>query len=84
MKLNWKSEQTRFRFHEALSSLLASPPPIYMIEEWLDTDETILQEWCIKYARVHWMTGISIIEATQMLVEEAFGNANIDEEGNVK
>jgi hypothetical protein len=83
MELNWKSLDTRDRFIEAIALLCAGAyPPEEMIDAWLDSDDERLQTWCVNEAGLSYLTGISIIEAAHMLVEEAFGNANIDAEGN--
>lgn len=85
MELNWKSEDVRWRFRETISLLCAGYyPRKEIVDAWLDSDDEELQQWCVANAGLTYLTGISIIEAAQMLVEEAFGNANIDEEGRIK
>jgi hypothetical protein len=85
VELNWKSYKTRQRFIEVLCLLCAGAfPTVEMVNAWLDTDDESLQQWCIAEAGLSYLTGIGIIEAAQMLVEEAFANANIDEEGNIR
>lgn len=85
MELNWKSRQVRQRFCETLALLCAGDyPPEAMVDAWLDSDDERLQTWCVNEAGLCYLTGISIIEAAQTLVDEAFANTNIDEEGIIR
>jgi hypothetical protein len=85
MQLNWKSPATRKRMQEAIFTL-TNPhfPDIKLIDEWEDTSEGALQDFCAEYSFIPWWTGIGIIEAAYLLVETAFENGNIDSDGNVK
>jgi hypothetical protein len=84
MKLNWKSAETRARFKEAIWVIAGRMPSAILVDAYLDSDSVSLQEFCIEYMPATWMTGIGIIDAAYLLVDEAFANANIDEEGNIR
>jgi len=83
-QLDWQSQATQWRFTEALSKMLYVRPTDSMVRDWLDESTEDLQQFCVKWARCNWMTGIGIIEAAQGLVEDAFENTNIDSEGNIR
>jgi hypothetical protein len=84
MKINWKSRGIRYRLQETIF-MMTHPhfPHTVMIDEWLDTDEESLQHFCAQHSRVHWLTGIGVIEAAYLLIETALENGNIDCDGNV-
>lgn len=83
-KTQWESKGWRLLFIEALATMCSgNKPSLLMVDRWLAFDDDELQQWCIEYATYQWMTGIGIIDAAQFLVEEVYGNANIDEFGNL-
>lgn len=69
---------------EAISVIAGTPPPFWLegVYKFNDiTDEHVqeaLQSWCSEHARPVWATGLSMIEAAELIVEMAIENANID------
>jgi hypothetical protein len=67
-------------FQEALKTIVGKDPPMLvppygskaMGDEVLD-----LQDWCSDNARPEWATGLSMIEAAELIVDQALENANI-------
>ncbi len=49
----------------------------YSCNDLTDQQTIELQDWCSMNARPEWSTGIGILEAAELLVEEAIANANI-------
>jgi hypothetical protein len=43
----------------------------------VDQDLQILQDWCAYYAQPTWATGLSMIEAAELIVKGAIDNGNI-------
>lgn len=83
-KTDWSSTGWRLLYRQAIATLCSNHyPPLTMVDRYLDTDCIDLQQFAIEYATSQWMTGISILDAAHTLVEEAYGNANIDEHGNI-
>ncbi len=69
-------------FYEALDSITMSTPPdftkeIFSSMELNDSNFDRLQEWCVNAIGIHWGTGIGVIEAVDMIVDEALSNGNI-------
>lgn len=73
--------QKKDAFREALAAIVGKDPPEYVRGHGLKgmTDKQVeeLQDWCSMNARPEWATGLSMLEAAEMIVEEAVGNANI-------
>ena len=69
-------------FREALKAVVGKYPPMLvppfgpreMGDEVMD-----LQDWCASNARPEWATGLSMIEAAELIVDQAIENANIKE-----
>jgi hypothetical protein len=81
---NWKEPGWRKLFHESISMMLNEPPPLKMVEDYLDdVDVDDLQQFCITHHRLEWAMGISVIDAAYLFVEGAYENANIDKKGNL-
>lgn len=83
MKINWNNPGIRSRFREAIQQLTGEYPDINMAYDWLDLRSNDLQEWCATETNYQWMTGEGIIDAATLLVERAYENGNIDDEGKV-
>lgn len=68
-------------FQEALELLVGKPCPIQVprfgTEGLSDKDVSSLQDWCSSNARPRWATGLSMMEAAELIVEGALENANI-------
>ena len=67
-------------FREALHAIIGGYPPmevpLYSASEM--GDEVLeLQDWCASNARPEWATGLSMIEAAELIVQQALDNANI-------
>ena len=73
----------RDRFIEALLLLVKEAPLRHVVDDYLDGKNYDLQQFCVARARCQWMTGIGIIEAAEMLVNDAFESTTIDSAGNV-
>lgn len=71
-------------FKEALESLIGKPCPIevprYGTTGMADEDILRLQDWCSDYAKPSWATGLSMIEASELIVQGAVENGNIPSE----
>lgn len=69
-------------FREALQFVVGKEPPAYVkgfgIEGLTDSQLTELQDWCSLNARPEWATGLSMIEAAELIVKGAIENGNID------
>lgn len=67
-------------FREALKVLIGKEPPMEVPPYGAHDmgDEVIaLQDWCSENARPSWATGLSMIEAAELIVQQALDNANI-------
>jgi len=67
---------------DALRVIVGVEPPKYTHGAYSANDleeENIvdLQDWCSLNARPEWSTGIGILEAAELIIEEAVSNANI-------
>lgn len=70
-------------FLEALQALVGKRPPafcrgVYASRELDDDQIQRLQGWCADNARPAWATGLSMIEAADLIVDGAVENANIE------
>jgi hypothetical protein len=69
-------------FRDALKAIIGKYPPM-MVPPYSTSamgDEVIeLQDWCADNARPQWATGLSMIEAAELIVDQAIENANIRE-----
>jgi hypothetical protein len=70
-------------FAEALQTITGSEPPFGLSSTgttgMIDEDMTTLQDWCAVHAQPHWATGLSMIEAAELIVAGAIENGNIKE-----
>lgn len=66
---------------EALASIIGKDPPDFVrghnTSGLSDKQILDLQDWCSVNARPHWATGLSMIEAAELIVAGAIENANI-------
>lgn len=66
---------------EALKAVVGKEPPGYVrghtIQGLTDRQVMELQDWCSINARPEWATGLSMLEAAEMIVQGAVDNANI-------
>lgn len=67
---------------EAIEAIVGERPPLETTFAWKwddlsECDKRWLQDWCSERARPHWATGLSMIEAAELIVEQACENANI-------
>lgn len=71
------------RFQEIASCLLTQTPSEAIIRRWYNETECVnsftLQDFCAVHDKTGWMTGISIIEAIETLIEEGRDNTNLKE-----
>lgn len=71
------------RFQEIASCLLTQVPSEELIHKWYfeieDINSYTLQDFCAVHDKTGWMTGCSIIEAIETLIEEARDNTNLKE-----
>jgi len=70
-------------FREALKVLIGKEPPMEVPpygSHDMDDEVLRLQDWCAEHARPSWATGLSMIEAAELIVDQALENANIKEE----
>jgi hypothetical protein len=69
-------------FREALQAVVGKVPPAYVkgfgTEGLTDKQVSDLQDWCSLNARPEWATGLSMIEAAELIVRGAIENGNID------
>lgn len=72
-------------FREALAAVVGKDPPDYVKGHGTlgltDQQMLELQDWCSLNARPHWATGLSMIEAAELIVQGAIENANIGAAG---
>jgi hypothetical protein len=68
-------------FRESLEAVVGKEPPAYVrgfgTEGLTDSQIMSLQDWCSTNARPEWATGLSMIEAAELIVQGAIENANI-------
>ena len=67
---------------EAIESVVGEPPPLetvgaYRFNDLSQADQEWIQDWCGCRARPYWATGLAMIEAAELIVEQAVENANI-------
>jgi len=67
---------------DAIEAIVGERPPLETAFAWKwddlsEADKHWLQDWCSERARPHWATGLSMIEAAELIVEQACENANI-------
>lgn len=70
-------------FQEAIQTIIGGAPPFEVPPYGVQGmgDEVIaLQDWCADNARPPWATGLSMIEAAELIVNQALENANIKRE----
>jgi len=66
----------------ALQVITGEEPPTYThgvfsSQELSDENVSDLQDWCSFHARPFWSTGIGVLEAAELIVQEAVDNGNI-------
>ena len=83
MKSLYEQEYFVKRFQEIASCLLTQVPSEKIINDWYCdaniVDSYNLQDFCSVHDKTGWMTGISVIEAIETLIEEARDNTNLKE-----
>ena len=67
---------------EAIEAVVGERPPLetvgaYTFNDLSQSDQDWLQDWCSERARPCWAAGLSMIEAAELIVEQACENANI-------
>ena len=69
---------------DALFAITGMEPPKYThglyLSESLEDKAVDLQDWCADNARPSWATGLGVLEAAELLVQQAVENANIPPE----
>lgn len=69
-------------FREALRVLTNKEPPLFVqgygTRRLSEDQKESLQDWCGEHAKVEWMTALSLIEAAELMVEQAIDNGNIE------
>jgi hypothetical protein len=69
-------------FKEALESLTGKNLPMrvprFKASRMSDENQYKLQEWCVDNAQPPWATGLSMIEAAELIVQGAIENGNIE------
>ncbi len=74
--------ETTNPIREVLVALCRAEPPKfvqgYNFDGLTEKQMEELQDWCSVNAKPEWATGLSMIEAAEMIVSEAVGNANIE------
>lgn len=67
-------------FREAIHAVVGKYPPMevprYGAHD-MGNEVIELQDWCASNARPEWATGLSMIEAAELIVQQALDNANI-------
>ena len=75
----------RMFFREAIQAIIGKPcpvkTPIISLSELNDDETMALQDWCSNNANPLWATGLSMMEAAELIVKSALENANITEDG---
>jgi hypothetical protein len=68
-------------FKEALESLTGKKLPMrvprFKASRMSDKNQYKLQEWCVDNSQPPWATGLSMIEAAELIVQGAIENGNI-------
>ena len=67
-------------FREALRAVVGLYPPLVVPPvgaKDMGDEVIVLQDWCSDNARPRWATGLSMIEAAELIVDQAIENANI-------
>jgi hypothetical protein len=67
-------------FREALRAIIGKYPPMDVPPygaQLMGDKVTELQDWCSDNANPPWATGLSMIEAAELIVDQALENANI-------
>jgi hypothetical protein len=81
IKVCFFSERPNY-FREAIKVVVGKYPPM-MVPPFsvngMGDEVTELQDWCSDNARPTWATGLSMIEAAELIVAQAIENANIKE-----
>lgn len=67
---------------EAIEVVVGERPPLetvgaYRFNDLSQSDQSWIQDWCGNLARPEWATGLSMIEAAELIVEQAVENTNI-------
>lgn len=69
-------------FKEALESLTGKKLPMrvprFKASRMSDENQFKLQEWCVDNANPPWATGLSMIEAAELIVQGSIENGNIE------
>lgn len=69
---------------EALAAVVGKEPPDYVqgfdLKALTDQQQMDLQDWCSLNAKPFWATGLSMIEAAELIVAGAIENNNIESE----
>lgn len=81
IKFGILSERPNY-FREAIKVIVGKYPPM-MVPPFgakdMGDEVVVLQDWCSDNARPSWATGLSMIEAAELIVDQAIENANIRE-----
>lgn len=67
-------------FRDALTAIIGKPPPMPVPPyRAMDMGDAVmeLQDWCCCNANPRWATGLSMIDAAELIVQQALDNANI-------
>lgn len=68
-------------FKQALESITGKKCPMrvprFGSSRMKDENQMKLQEWCVQVAQPPWATGLSMIEAAELIVKGALENGNI-------
>lgn len=67
-------------YKEIFGLLLTEAPSDNLIEQYLRGDHLPLQEFCADKSKIKWATGLSILDAADLIIEGAIENANIKDE----
>jgi len=72
---------------DAIAAIVGETPPLetvgaYCFNDLSESDQEWLQHWCSERANPYWATGLSMIEAAELIVEQACQNANIARKSN--
>lgn len=67
---------------EALEVLVGDPPPdflegVFSCEDLSDDEILQISDWCSLWARPEWATGTGVLEAAELMVQDAVDNDNI-------
>lgn len=69
-------------FKNALESITGKKLPMrvppFKASRMSDENQLKLQEWCVSNANPIWATGLSMIEAAELIVQSAIENGNIE------